>query len=880
MMFANLFATVALAEQTGEPNHSSAAETRETGVASTEGVESVNEVTVTISLEQEAGNAPTAQSTGAGTPDDPAVTETTQTTTESGPSGEVITTTVTDAEWFGVSPEGEPPPGILVEGQEHSESEETVSQKGELVHAEKKRGGQTTIATTAAETETEIQTENGVGQTGVGEPDVHTEVPDVTVTLTPGGEETQREDAAAWFNEDTLGLPSWVRPTGEAGPEWLTGGSSSEDSGVITNILVETHEHDTTYTRIISLPDGTVTTEIVTCRRDNQGRITAYSIQKTRTESTSVTTTLHSEPPPQAAIHADGGWTELEYEPPQPPAVRPDPELDAQGNIYNGEMLMEIRNESSNLVGYTVATIENGVPVRYSNPVLGRYTAVTTYVETLENGLKKLTSTKTTVVRMESGSVSGGYRTVTGWMGQVEDSSSFDPGTLTTFLPGVANAGDGTIILNKDLYNRPYILKEYNASLEQHFQWLGEYGLESAIRIKADDVDTWQPHQFVLQGADGQKYYVYCSDFEVSPAAGAPYNMQRLEDADFIEHEDKLRAIALNGYWGVANTGSDPSTPSTGSLDAFRQMLVEANIVTLEQSAQITDGMALAATQAAIWYYANSGSTRLSPDDVVGKYYQGGSLFSVTEAGKKEIVNRIYQYLIGMDGQKADAGNTLLTKDDFAKEIRLTVHEKETGTEKYNTDIGVTMTIIPDNTTSSLVVYVMAGAEQVAAFRLCGDASGDDQKQIGKAVYNGDGSYTLKGVKLASGISVTLNLTGTQNLQNGVYLFHCDVSDIFPNGSQTFIGAGSASQAVDLSIHFGFTVADPVVTFVSSDTHVEMEEICWSAYYFTYSEDEKEKYGDVPKTGDHSPIGQITLATGAVLSLAAAFFFRRKEELV
>ena len=141
MMFANLFATVALAEQTGEPNHSSAAETRETGVASTEGVESVNEVTVTISLEQEAGNAPTAQSTGAGTPDDPAVTETTQTTTESGPSGEVITTTVTDAEWFGVSPEGEPPPGILVEGQEHSESEETVSQNGELVHAEKKAGG-------------------------------------------------------------------------------------------------------------------------------------------------------------------------------------------------------------------------------------------------------------------------------------------------------------------------------------------------------------------------------------------------------------------------------------------------------------------------------------------------------------------------------------------------------------------------------------------------------------------------------------------------------------------------------------------------------------------------------------------------------------------
>ena len=139
---------------------------------------------------------------------------------------------------------------------------------------------------------------------------------------------------------------------------------------------------------------------------------------------------------------------------------------------------------------------------------------------------------------------------------------------------------------------------------------------------------------------------------------------------------------------------------------------------------------------------------------------------------------------------------------------------------------------VPDNTTSSLVVYVMAGAEQVAAFRLCGDASGDDQKQIGKAVYNGDGSYTLKGVKLASGISVTLNLTGTQNLQNGVYLFHCDVSDIFPNGSQTFIGAGSASQTVDLSIHFGFTVADPVVTFVSSDTHVEMEEICWSAYYF------------------------------------------------
>lgn len=806
---------------------------------------------------------------GTGTPEDPKLTTSTVTDTDA-KTGETTVTITIEKEW---TDEG-------VDGEEHGTQTEVTDKTGGLVSASgEANGSETTGENSSEEKESTVEIDNGTGSVPGG-PGIEAEVPDVTVGLTPGSKDENSETSRAWFDEDTLELPDWVRPADENGHAWITEGSSTESDGTVTNITVENDAvaNSTTYTKTTTTPDGKLVRETVTCTRDENGNITGYSVLTTETVPA---TTEDSAPPANATINADGGWTSYDYELPEKPEVASPPDCDSEGNVINGEVVAEIRDENGSLVGYTVVTVKNGVAVSYSDPILGRYVATTTVEEKLENGLVRRTTTKTTVTKMKSasrsGEVSDGVRTVLGWMGDV--SGSVERGDMETFEPGIKNSGNKKTDSLRDLFNRPYELSEYDENADEFFQWLGEYGIESAIRVKQGSVDSWQPHQFVLAGADGSKYYVYCCDFDVSPKGGARYNMERIEDADYYKNndggaaEDQIRAIVRNGYWGVENTSADPTSPTPGSLDAFRKMLVDAGLLTSEQASAITDGMALTATQAAIWYYGNSGSDLLDDDDIAGRYCTDGKL-GATDADKKALVNEIYRYLIkGMPGQKADAGNTLITAEDFAKNIDLTVGRRNDD-DRYETDISITMAVIPDSSTSDLIVYVTADGENIGAYRLCGDGSADAANNIANAVRNADGSYTLKGVPLPGGKNITLNLKGTQNIENGVYLFTC-AKDGEP--SQTFVGAGAAQQDIDLSVDFGFSVTDPTVTVSSTGEDSGAEKLEWSSEYYTFSNDDGgSRNMDVPKTGDGLYGIQIALAIGMAFSLAAALMFLRR----
>lgn len=806
---------------------------------------------------------------GTGTPEDPKLTTSTVTDTDA-KTGETTVTITIEKEW---TDEG-------IDGEEHGTQTEVTDKAGGLVSASgEANGSETTGENSSEEKESTVEIDNGTGSVPGG-PGIEAEVPDVTVGLTPGSNDENSETSRAWFDEDTLELPDWVRPADENGRAWITEGSSTESDGTVTNITVETDAaaNSTAYTKTTTTPDGKLVRETVTCTRDENGNITGYSVLTTETVPA---TTEDSAPPANATINADGGWTSYDYELPEKPEVASPPDCDSEGNVINGEVVAEIRDENGSLVGYTVVTVKNGVAVSYSDPILGRYVATTTVEEKLEDGLIRRTTTKTTVTKMKSasrsGEVSDGVRTVLGWMGDV--SGSVERGDMETFEPGIKNSGNKKTDSLRDLFNRPYELSEYDKNADEFFQWLGEYGIESAIRVKQGSVDSWQPHQFVLAGADGSKYYVYCCDFDVSPKDGARYNMERIEDADYYKNndggaaEDQIRAIVRNGYWGVENTSADPASPTPGSLDAFRKMLVDAGLLTSEQASAITDGMALTATQAAIWYYGNSGSDLLDDDDIAGRYCTDGKL-GATDADKKALVNEIYRYLIkGMPGQKADAGNTLITAEDFAKDIDLTVGRRNDD-DRYETDISITMAVIPDSSTSDLIVYVTADGENIGAYRLCGDGSAGAENNIVNAVRNADGSYTLKGVPLPGGKNITLNLKGTQNIENGVYLFTC-AKDGKP--SQTFVGAGAAQQDIDLSVDFGFSVTDPTVTVSSTGEDSGAEKLEWSSEYYTFSNDDGgSRNMDVPKTGDGLYGIQIALAIGMAFSLAAALMFLRR----
>lgn len=99
---------------------------------------------------------------------------------------------------------------------------------------------------------------------------------------------------------------------------------------------------------------------------------------------------------------------------------------------------------------------------------------------------------------------------------------------------------------------------------------------------------------------------------------------------------------------------------------------------------------------------------------------------------------------------------------------------------------------------------------------------------------------------------MTLNLNGTQNIENGVYLFTCVKNN---QSSQTFIGAGSAQQDVDLSVDFSFNVDDPTVKLSSSSSEGENSETHWTGKYYTVTlpgvgEDVGSgRNEDIPKTG-------------------------------
>ena len=755
------------------------------------------------------------EDSGEGTPEDPKVTTTTKVTTDD-ENKETTTTITKEKEWHNDN----------VDGHEDSKVVETVDEDSNLVSASgNAQGEETTTIKNEEDTEVvderEIEVKNGQAETQDGEK-IETGNPEITIELEPGITQEKTADMDAWYDEDTLGIPDWIRQKNGETSTWITDNSSNEEDGTITNITVNKEESSTTYTRKITKPNGTTTEEKITYTRDAKGRITGY---ETETKETISETTEETTPPANAEIHADGTWKALAYELPEKPEV-PVAEKDENGKVLNGKVVSEIYDEDGRLAGYTELEIKDGKIVKYSDPIIGKLICRETKVETLENGLKNYTLIKTSLTRKigkkTSGQVKDGERTLIGEMGQIDGFVVFDQESLKTFLPDFTIAGP-----NGEGFNDEQDIAKVNSSFVkdydengQYFQWLGQLGLFSQIYIRDGDGDYVQADQFEITGKDGKKYYAYCADLNVYAQEGAHYNMQRLEDADYIEHKDKIRSIVLKGYWGVKNESDDPNKPSVGSLEAFRKMLLDNHVLTEEESNKLTHGMALLATQAAIWRYGNSGQNMLKEE----------LDFPFLDEGQKtSIINKTYKYLVGLEGTQATASNTIFKKDDFAKMVDLTVKEKLED-DKYNTDVKIAMAVEFDDETSDLKLFITADGEKVDEFRL----SGALQEGEKKARKNPDGTYTLAGLALRGNRKFNINLKGVQNLKDGVYIFSCDKG---PNGhpAQTLIGAGDSKEDIDLNVDLEFNVKEKV-TYTSQKSESEIKNIEWQAAYYTFEE--------------------------------------------
>ena len=377
------------------------------------------------------------------------------------------------------------------------------------------------------------------------------------------------------------------------------------------------------------------------------------------------------------------------------------------------------------------------------------------------------------------------------------------------------------------------------------FQFAG-YGLESAIRVNYEG--GYRAHQFVLRDAEGNEHYVLCADLDTDAIQGESYNMENVETADYYKRDgaaEHINTIALNGYWGTES--------GTGSLDSVKSMLRDQKLNGSPQIREIlkdmteadidslTDGEALTATQAAIWYYGNSnGETEknLSADGSVTGWVQvsGDGYIHKSDISKEtKNVDTLYRFLISLEPDAFEDPTTkFIAEDNFASGASIVIKEQATdengnarkdekGNDLYNGSISFTIEMKPSAISGDMLVTVRDEyGKELAIRRIAGE--GTEKKAVQTADADGNAVYTLEDLQIAEGVKINLNLHGTQNLEQGVYLYTAEVYD----KSQTFVGISKGEREVNLTVDMKFEVEKPDAKLErtqSSETAVKTDSI-------------------------------------------------------
>jgi len=380
----------------------------------------------------------------------------------------------------------------------------------------------------------------------------------------------------------------------------------------------------------------------------------------------------------------------------------------------------------------------------------------------------------------------------------------------------------------------------------------------------------------MLMDKNGNRVFAYCCDAQTDAVNGKWYSVSNLEDSEYYapEAEDHIRSIAMNGYWGTSDIPEEDGSYKLGSLESIKANLLQAiengeieryvqapvrdtttegagkiqvdedgnpiyheePMDLMEIIANMTEGEALLATQAAIWSFANGSEGATSGIDgpivITPDWYRNHQIgYGKIEgeplddaAGVR--VAALYNWLINLETEEE---STVVVNDkNFVEDMSITVHDKAEGyddlnnddnkdNDVYDTDLNFKLAFIPGENDDLLVQVSYTDLDGNAVNivrRLAGEnAVGQDYEDIKP---DEDGSYVLKGLKLSENedFAFDLRLEGTQYLENGVYVYA-------PVGgrdvSQTFVGIAQGERNVDVSL--GVTIKFDV----DEDNHVVAE---------------------------------------------------------
>jgi hypothetical protein len=816
------------------------------------------------------------------------VTEATKTETKSDTPapGQTTTTTTTEKTWEGTTTESGTT--TTVNGKEKTTDTTVTAPNGDLLDQTGAVAGSETTTTTP----------------GAGDPPEGPDTTDVVDSKLDGSVEVTVEPGKNTSDdpkEGTTGnVSAWLKD--KAVPDWANDGSlrsERADDGTVTNIVKDGN----TYTRTVTKPDGTVTVETVTLKKDDKGHVTGYT-KTTETTGSVTDETVKPEVPDQATVGKDGDTT-YSFELPEKPEITTPVQRDEAGKPVSGEEVLPLIDTSGNVIGYTKVTYTEGTP-SYSDPVLGAYYATTTKIETLENGLQKITTTKTRVtdtkVLEEALSVSDRKWSLSGWMEEVSEGEN--NGKLSYNTPQPAQ---GKFDKMRDWQDNLGVLLE-PASPDSSSPSSGElkyvgYGLYSNILLGYWSGNEFNRanyvHQFKLEDAAGRKYYAYCADWSTGAVMSTKYELVNVLDASYIKDKtarEHLQAIAENGYWGT-NEG-------IGSLEKVRELVGE------EYRSAINDGIALAVTQAALWKYGNQDpnlkfggnnmnghgddSQRYETNELLEYFYNKNMVIQeLTEPQRKAAV-ALYNALIRMMPDSTDPVTDIITKEDI-KNATIRVNEKTETGDKYKTDLSFTLSVDKDRINGDITLTIYdQGGNPIASRNLKDAPTGTDPE-------TGEPIYTINGLEIAANTQVRMNLSGKQTLKGGAYLFRSDVDKDGKPKSQTFIGLvnGTSTRDLDLNVTLGFRVAEPTIEPAARASSRDKHTVTWTASYHTEwphtpdqppEEPEKPETPetpetpvapvvpgyDVPKTGDASGLYYV-LAIFSALGLALVTCAGRKR---
>ncbi|MBQ2770671.1 MAG: Cys-Gln thioester bond-forming surface protein [Clostridia bacterium] len=332
--------------------------------------------------------------------------------------------------------------------------------------------------------------------------------------------------------------------------------------------------------------------------------------------------------------------------------------------------------------------------------------------------------------------------------------------------------------------------------------------LEDPLPARYDSVQ-----QFTLSNSEGSLVTTYCADKNTSAEDGYSYNIKNLEDAHYYTEHDaqKIRAIAKKAYWG-------PSS-GYGSLTSFKENLEKEGVLTPAELALVTDGIALTATQYAIWTFSNS----MDGIRFLNAYYTT-NVKSVGKAAAKEytdVLFKIYRYLISVEPEPVTVSdptteNTIINEKNFLKGLSLTLQERTDAPENsdddpendvYRADLSFRLAVKPEaGNDDNLVMHITDGSgATIAKIRIAGAVHPGEIEIIPDE----DGTYTLSDVILSEGLEqVSFLLSGSQQLEKDVHLFVSE--DRAGETSQTMVGIAEGKRGVyvGLRLEFSLSVTD------------------------------------------------------------------------